>query len=104
MTRLFRGTGTAVATPFNNDGSIDFDSFGRLLDYQIDNGVEALIACGSTGESATMSHEEKMSVIRFTVERVRASNSHRPLVIAGTASNVTKQSVEVTSEAADLGI
>lgn len=104
MTRLFRGTGTALATPFNPDGSIDYQSFGRLIDFQIDNGIEAVIACGSTGESATMSHDEKLEVIRFTVERVRAHAGGQPLVIAGTGSNVTEQTISMTREAAELGI
>lgn len=104
MTTLFRGTGTALATPFHPDGAIDFESYGRLIDYQVDNGVEAVIACGSTGESATMSRQEKLEVIRFTVERVRAHQGSRPLVIAGTGSNVTDETVDLTRDAADLEI
>ncbi len=104
MNAPFRGTGTALATPFNSDGSIDFASLGRLIDYQVDNGIEALIPCGSTGESATMTHDEKLEVIRFTVERVRGRNGRRPAVIAGTGSNVTDASVTLTREAAELGI
>lgn len=104
MTRLFRGTGTALATPFNGDGSIDFESLGRLIDYQIDNGVEALIACGSTGESATMTRDEKLAVIRFTVERVRKHEGGRPLVIAGTGSNVTDETIAMTRAASELSI
>src|SRR3954463_14972660 len=104
MEPLFRGTGTALATPFNSDGSIDYESFGRLIDTQSANGVEALIPCGSTGESATLSHDEKLQVIGFTVERVRHSNGHRPVVIAGTGSNVTSATIELPTEAAQLGI
>ena len=104
MNTLFRGTGTALATPFRPDGSIDFDSYGRLIDYQVDNGIEAVIACGSTGESATMTRDEKLEVIRFTVERVRSHQGSRPLVIAGTGSNVTDQTVDLTRAAADLEI
>lgn len=104
MNTLFRGTGTALATPFRPDGSIDFESYGRLIDYQVDNGIEAVIACGSTGESATMTRDEKLEVIRFTVERVRSHQGSRPLVIAGTGSNVTDQTVALTQEAAELEI
>jgi len=100
---LFHGTGTALATPFNDDGSIDFESLGRLIDAQIAGGVEALISCGSTGESATMSHDEKLEVIRFTLERARIAGADRPLVIAGTGSNVTEATVQLTREAAELG-
>ncbi|MBC8146270.1 MAG: 4-hydroxy-tetrahydrodipicolinate synthase [bacterium] len=104
MTRLFRGTGTALATPFHQDGSIDFDSFGRLIDFQIDNGIEALIACGSTGESATMTRDERLAVILFTVERVGSRTGGKPLVIAGTGSNVTDETISMTRAAAELGI
>jgi 4-hydroxy-tetrahydrodipicolinate synthase len=104
MNTLFRGTGTALATPFAPDGSIDYDAYGRLIDYQVDNGIEALIACGSTGESATMTRDEKLAVIAFTVERVRSHHGTRPLVIAGTGSNVTDQTVELTRDAAELDI
>lgn len=100
---LFRGTGTALATPFNDDGSIDFESLGRLIDTQIAGGVEALIACGSTGESATMSHDEKLDVIRFTLERAQAAGDDRPLVIAGTGSNVTDATIQLTRQAAAIG-
>lgn len=103
MNTLFRGTGTALATPFNADESIDFESFGRLIDTQIDADVEAVIPCGSTGESATMDHDEKLAVIRFTIERVR-SRGAGTLVIAGTGSNVTSATVALTKEAAQLGV
>lgn len=104
MSLLFRGTGTALATPFHADGSIDFHSFGRLIDFQLQAGVEALIPCGSTGESATMTHDEKLSVIRFTVERVAAYAGNRPKVIAGTGSNITAATITLSSEAAGLGV
>ena len=62
------GTITALVTPMNSDGSPDFSSFKKLIDYQIDNGINAIVPCGSTGESATMSFDEKCEIIRFTVE------------------------------------
>lgn len=103
MATLFRGTGTALSTPFHQDGSIDFASFGRLIDMQIQHGIEALIPCGSTGESATMSNEERLEVIRFTVERARAYHGNSPKVIAGTGSNVTAATIELTRQARDIG-
>lgn len=104
MSLLFRGTGTALATPFHADGSIDFHSFGRLIDHQLQAGIEALVPCGSTGESATMTHDEKLAVIRFTVERVAAFAGNRPRVIAGTGSNITAATIQLSSEAAGLGV
>lgn len=102
--RLFEGTGTALATPFKPDGSIDMDSFDRLIDYQIDGGVEALVVCGSTGESATMTFDEKCALIERTVKRAESVGEKRPKVIAGTASNVTADTIHLTREAADLGV
>lgn len=104
MAILFNGTGTALSTPFHSDGSIDFASFGRLIDTQIEHGIEALVPCGSTGESATMTHDEKLEVIRFTVERVRARQGFRPAVIAGTGSNITAATIELTRAARDIGV
>jgi 4-hydroxy-tetrahydrodipicolinate synthase len=109
MKNLFRGTGTALSTPFLPDLSIDFESLGRLIDHQLANGIEALVACGSTGESATMTREEKLAVIGFTIERVRAyaPDGDRPyqppVVIAGTGSNVTTDTVALSRDAAALG-
>lgn len=103
MTTLFRGTGTALSTPFHADGSIDFESFGRLIDTQIEAGIEALVPCGSTGESATMSHDEKLKVIGFTIERAGRHGDRRPKVIAGTGSNVGATTVELSREVRDLG-
>ena len=64
---IFKGCGTAIATPFTEDG-VDFDEFGKLLEDQIANEVDAIIVCGTTGESATMSEEEKKEVIKFAIE------------------------------------
>jgi len=100
---LFRGTGTALSTPFMADGSVDFESFGRLIDTQLQNGIEALIPCGSTGESATMTNEERLAVIGYTIERVRAHQGARPKVIAGTGSNVTDATIALSRDAQALG-
>ena len=81
---LFKGVGTAIATPFTDKG-INFDEFGKLLDYQIEKGVNAIIVCGTTGESATMSLDEKKELLNFTVGKVQ----RRVPIIAGTGSNCT---------------
>ncbi|MCB0711067.1 MAG: 4-hydroxy-tetrahydrodipicolinate synthase [Ignavibacteriae bacterium] len=104
MKRLFEGTGTALATPFKEDGRIDFDSFERLVQYQIDGGIEALVVCGSTGESATMTFDEKVELISRTVELASRVSTNRPQVIAGTGSNVTSETIHLTVEAAGLGV
>lgn len=104
MTRLFEGTGTALSTPFKSDGSIDFVSFDRLLEEQIDGGIEALVVCGTTGESATLTFEEKLELIGRTVKRAGEAGENRPQVIAGTGSNVTADTVNFTMEAAALGV
>ncbi len=97
--QLFTGTGTAIVTPFAKDGSVDKAALLRLVDTQIDGGVEAIIPCGSTGEGATLSTEEKCEVIRLTVERVAG----RIPVIAGTGSNNTHATIELTKRAKDIG-
>jgi 4-hydroxy-tetrahydrodipicolinate synthase len=104
MAALFEGTGTALSTPYHADGSIDYDSFGRLIDMQIAAGVEALIPCGSTGESATMTHDEKLQVIGFTLARAKQHGANRPKIVAGTGSNVTHDTIELTKEAQALGV
>ncbi len=101
---MFTGTGTALSTPFNADGSIDFASLGRLIDTQLAARVEALVPCGSTGESATMSNDERLAVIGFTVEKARSHEAYRPSVIAGTGSNVTSQTIDLSRQAARLGV
>jgi 4-hydroxy-tetrahydrodipicolinate synthase len=95
----FHGTGTALVTPFKADGSIDFPALGALIDFQLAGGVEFLVACGSTGESATMTAEEDRSVIRYTIERVAG----RVPVVAGTGSNNTAEAVEYSRHAQALG-
>ena len=82
---IFRGIATALATPMALDGAIDYDAYGRLIDWQIESGVAALVACGTTGESATMTEEEHRQVISFTVRRAAG----RVPVIAGTGGNCT---------------
>ena len=96
---VFTGAGVAIVTPMNADGSINYDEFGRVIDFQIDNGTDAIIVCGTTGESATMTDEEHVECIRYCVDRV----NKRVPVIAGTGSNDTKYAVDLSVEAEKLG-
>lgn len=96
---VFTGAGVAIVTPMNADGSINYDEFGRVIDFQINNGTDAIIVCGTTGESATMTDEEHVECIRYCVERV----NKRVPVIAGTGSNDTKYAVDLSVEAEKLG-
>ncbi|MGI5849004.1 MAG: 4-hydroxy-tetrahydrodipicolinate synthase [Christensenellales bacterium] len=95
---IFTGAGTALVTPFNDKG-IDFSAFETLIEYQIENGIDALIVCGTTGESSTMTKEEDLSAIEFVVKLA----SGRVPVIAGTGSNNTVTAIEISMEASDLG-
>lgn len=95
---LFKGCGTAIATPFTDDG-INYDEFGKLIEFQINNNCDALIVCGTTGEGSTMSTEEKKSVIKFAVDKV---NKRIP-VIAGTGGNNTKKVIEMSKYAENIG-
>lgn len=96
---VFTGAGVAIVTPMNADGSINWDEFGRIIDFQIDNGTDSIIVCGTTGESATMTDEEHVECIRYCVDRV----NKRVPVIAGTGSNDTKYAVDLSVEAEKLG-
>lgn len=96
---LFKGSGVALVTPFNETG-VDFNKLGELIEYHIENKTDALIVCGTTGESTTMSDEEQFEVIDFTVKKV---NKRIP-VIAGTGSNNTMHSVYLSKEAEKLGV
>lgn len=88
--RNLTGSITALVTPFAADGSVDYDALGRLVDFQLDAGTDALLPLGTTGESSTMTHEEDEEVARFVVERVAG----RVPVIAGAGSNSTETMVE----------
>ena len=96
--QIFNGCGTAIVTPFNENG-VDFESYGKLIDYQIENGVSAIITCGTTGEAATMTSEEKTAVISYTIEKV----AKRVPVIVGTGSNNTEAAITSSKEAEALG-
>lgn len=96
---LFKGCGTAIATPFDENG-VNLKEFEKFLKFQIDGGADALIVCGTTGEAATMSKEEKLATIECAV---KTSNGKIP-VIAGTGSNNTKEVIEFSKEVEDLGV
>lgn len=96
---LFTGAGTALATPFDQDGQILWEELAELVEFQIDEGIDAIIACGTTGEAATMSAQEHLETVRFIIERVRG----RVPVIAGTGSNDTRFCVELSLGAKALG-
>ncbi len=96
---IFTGAGTALVTPFNDNG-IDFAAFEVLIEYQIENNIDALIVCGTTGESSTMTKEEDLSAIDFVVKQAAG----RVPVIAGTGSNNTTAAIETSLEATDLGV
>lgn len=98
MKPLFTGCGTALITPFKN-GEVDYDALDRLVDEQIEQGVSALIAAGTTGEPATMTWEEHLNVVRRVVEKA----NHRVPVIAGTGSNCTREAVEAARYSKDFG-
>lgn len=96
---LFKGAGSAVATPFDENG-VNIKEFKKFLEFQIKNKIDALIVCGTTGESSTMTKEEKIQVIKCALE---VSNGRVP-IIAGTGSNNTKDAVEMSKIAEDLGV
>lgn len=83
---IFRGAGVAIVTPFNEDGSVNFDNYGELIEWQIAEGTDAIISCGTTGEASTMTDEEQIEVISYCVDKVKG----RVPVIAGAGSNDTK--------------
>ena len=97
---IFKGCGTAICTPFSENGEINFKEFEKFIEYQIQNNVDSLIVCGTTGESATMSEEERKSAIKFVVDKV---NKRIP-VIAGTGSNNTISAVNMTKYAESVGV
>ena len=95
---VFKGIATAMVTPMTETG-VDYEAFGRFIEFQIENGINALVAVGTTGESATLSQEERKEVIRFTVEKVAG----RVPVIAGTGTNNTEHVLDFTKSACACG-
>ena len=95
---IFEGCGTAIATPFTKDG-VNFEEFGKLIEFQIQNNIDAIIVCGTTGESATMSTEEKKETIKYAIQKV----AKRTKVVVGTGSNNTKSAIEMSKYAEEVG-
>ena len=95
---MFSGAMVAIVTPFSN-GKVDEEAFRRLINFQIENGTQAIIPCGTTGESATFSHEEHKHVVEFTIKEVNG----RVPVIAGTGSNSTAEAIQMTKHAKEAG-
>lgn len=96
---IFKGAGVALVTPMNKDGSVNYETLEQLIEFQIKNGTDAIITCGTTGESATLSPEEKRKVIKFTIEKT----AKRIPVIAGTGCNNTQAALMSSLEAQELG-
>ena len=98
-TQIFEGMATALITPLTENG-IDYEAFGKLIDWQIEEGINALVICGTTGEASTLSDEEHRDAIRFAVERA----NRRVPIIAGTGSNNTEYAIDLTRFACEVGV
>ena len=96
---VFKGAGVAIITPFHEDGSVNYEKFTEIIEEQIAGGTDAIIVCGTTGEAATLTHEEHLDVIRHCVEVVKG----RIPVVAGTGSNCTETAVYLSQEAEKIG-
>lgn len=97
---LFRGSGVALVTPFTEEKDVNFEELGRLIECQIDGQTDAIIVCGTTGEPVTMTEEERLSVIRYTIEKV----GKRVPVIAGTGGNCTESVIRFSKKAEEAGV
>ena len=95
---IFTGAAVAIITPMNEDGTVNYDEFAKFIDFQIENGTDAIVVCGTTGESSTLKVVEHNECIRWCVEYV----NHRVPVIAGTGSNSTACAIEISQEACKL--
>lgn len=96
---IFKGAGVAIATPMKENLEVNYDKLDEMLEEQIAGGTDAIVICGTTGESATMTEEEHAATIRFAIERV----NHRIPVIAGTGSNCTRTAIQLSKEAQEDG-
>ncbi len=97
---IFKGAGVAIVTPMHQDGSVNYEKLDELLNYQIENGTDAIIICGTTGESSTLTHGEHLRAIKFAADQVKG----RVPVIAGTGSNCTETAIMMSTEAASYGV
>ena len=96
---IFTGAAVAIITPMFENGDVDYNSLGELIEYQIANSTDAIVICGTTGEASTLTHEEHLDVIKYCVEKV----AKRVPVIAGTGSNCTKTAIYLSQEAEKIG-
>ncbi len=96
---IFKGAGVAIVTPMYENGEVNYEQFGRLIEFQIANKTDAIVVCGTTGEASTLTHEEHLDVIRYCVKAV----DKRVPVIAGTGSNCTETAVYLSQEAEKAG-
>ena len=97
---IFKGAAVAIVTPFHEDKTVNFEKFGELIEDQIAGGTDAIVVCGTTGESSTLTHEEHLEVIKYCVEKVAG----RIPVIAGTGSNCTETAIYLSAEAEKYGV
>ena len=97
-TTIFTGAATAIITPFRN-GEVDYDAFGKIIDANINGGIDAIVVAGTTGEGSTLSHEEHCGVLKFAYEKIAG----RVPSVAGTGSNDTAYGIELSKYAADIG-
>lgn len=97
---IFKGAGVAIVTPMKANGDVDYDQFKKLIEFQIANGTDAIIVCGTTGEASTLTHEEHLDTIKYCVDAVAG----RIPVIAGTGSNCTETAVYLSTEAEKYGV
>ena len=96
---IFRGAGLSIVTPMHDDGSVNYEKLGELIEFQIANSTDAIIICGTTGESSTMTHGEHLKAIKYTIDKV----AKRIPVIAGTGSNCTETAIMLSKEAVSYG-
>lgn len=96
---IFKGSGVAIVTPFTQDDKVNFEELGKMIDFQIAGGTDAIIICGTTGESSTLTHEEHDACIKFAVEHTAG----RVPVIAGTGSNSTAEAIRLSTHAQNNG-
>src|SRR4051812_18518800 len=96
---MFKGSIVAIVTPFNN-GAVDYEKLRELVEFQISEGTDAIVPCGTTGESSTLDYDEHMAVIKAVVEQV----AKRVPVIAGTGSNSTAEAIELSQKARQVGV
>ena len=96
---IFTGAGVAIVTPFKENGEVNFDKLGELIDFQVENGTDSIVIVGTTGEASTLSHEEHVECIRYAVQKT----AKRIPVVAGTGSNCTETAIFLTKEAEKAG-